>query len=247
MAASRIIPVVILLAACGCARHTRPIVPPRELTPAEKNFQAVWDASSEVLSSYRYTVDRRDRRAGLITTKPMASRHFFEWWRRDKTTASGALENSVQPIYREVSVQISKTDKGKYHPVVSVTVSRLLLGRGGDNRILSSYELVRTPRRQERLVIGVGSSDNTGKDSGKDSPGDDILAGKIAEASPIKNGPARIREPPGAVFRVIPPQPAGTGSHRRAGRLRNSNANRPCSRSTARFAVRHVRRLPFPA
>lgn len=180
MALFRIIPVVILLAACGCARHTRPIVPPRELTPAEKNFQAVWDAGNEVLSSYRYTVDRRDRRAGLITTKPMASRHFFEWWRRDKASASGALENSVQPIYREVSVQISKTDKGKYHPVVSVTVSRLLLDRSS-NRVLSSYELVTTPSRKERLILGVGSSDGTGGDSDKHSPDDDILAEKIAK------------------------------------------------------------------
>ena len=181
MALFRIIPVAILLAACGCAQHTTPIVPPTELTPAEKNFQAVWDASNEVLSSYRYPVARRARRAGLITTKPMASRHFFEWWRRDKASASGALENSVQPIYREVSVQISRTDKGKYHPVVSVTVSRLLLGGRNSNRILSTYDLVTTPSRKERLILGVGSSEGTGGDSGKHSPDDDILAGKIAK------------------------------------------------------------------
>ena len=182
MAVFRIVSVTILLAACGCARHTRPIVPPRELTPGEKNFQAVWDAGCEVLSSYRYTVDRRDRRAGLITTKPMASKHFFEWWRRDKVTASGALENSVQPIYREVSVQIRKTDEGKYDPVVSVTVSRLLSGGSSSNRTLAPYERVTTtPTRRDRLVIGVGRSDNTRGEPGKHSPGDEILAGKIAE------------------------------------------------------------------
>ena len=180
MAVFRIIPVAILLAACGCAQHTRPIVSPVEMTPTERNFQAVWDASREVLSSYRFTVNRRDRRAGLITTEPMASRHFFEWWRRDKATASGALENSIQPIYREVSVQIRKTDKGKYYPVVSVTVSRLLTNSSSD-RVLSSYELVTTPRRQDRLVIGVASSDSTRGDSGKHSPGDEVLTGKIAE------------------------------------------------------------------
>ena len=74
---------------------------------------ALEDAGREVLLLYRFTINQRDRRAGLITTNPTASRHFFEWWRRDKATASGALENSVQPIYREVSVEIRKTDEGK--------------------------------------------------------------------------------------------------------------------------------------
>ena len=181
MAVFRIISVAILLAACGCAWHTRPIVSPAEMTPTEKNFQAVWDASCEVLLSYRFTVDRRDRRAGLITTESMASRHFFEWWRRDKTTAAGALENTVQPIYREVSVQIRKTDEGKYHPVVSVTVSRLLSDEDSSRPILEPYERVTTPIRYDRLIIGVGSSDKIRRGSGKYSPGDEVLAGKIAE------------------------------------------------------------------
>ena len=151
------------------------------MTPVEKNFQAVWDASCETLSAYRFNVDRRDRRAGLITTKPMASRHFFEWWRRDKATASGALENTVQPIYRQVSVEIRKADAGKYHPVVSITVSRLLSDRSDSKRPKLSYKLEAVPDRKKRLVIGVGSSDDSGKDSGRRSPADDILAGKIAE------------------------------------------------------------------
>jgi hypothetical protein len=122
----RMIPVLLLLAGCSHAMHTQPIVVPKEMSPDEKNFQAVWDASSETLVSYRFSVNLRDRRAGLITTEPMVGKHFFELWRRDKVTSSGALENSVQPIYREVSVRIKKTKDGKYDPVVSIVVSRLL-------------------------------------------------------------------------------------------------------------------------
>ena len=182
MAASRIIPVVILLAACGCARHTRPIVPPAEMTPVEKDFQAVWDASCETLSAYRFTVDRHDRRAGLITTEPTASRHFFEWWRRDKATAAGALENSIQPIYRQVSIQIRKTDEGKYHPVVSITVSRLLSGGRGASDIMIPYKQdTNRKKKEDRLVLGVGSSDGAAKNSDKHSPDDDVLARRIAK------------------------------------------------------------------
>jgi hypothetical protein len=152
------------------------------MTSVERNFQAAWDASSEVLAGYRFTVDRRDRRAGLITTEPTASRHFFEWWRRDKATASGALENSVQPIYREASVQIRKTDAGKYHPVVSVIVSRLLSGGLGSGNIMIPYKQdIRRRKKQEYLVLGVGRSDGSGRDSTKHSPADDVLASRIAE------------------------------------------------------------------
>ena len=181
MAVFRIIPVAILLAVCGCVSYTRPIVPPAEMTRSEKNFQAVWDAGREVLRSYRFTVNHRDRRAGLMTTDPMGGRHFFEWWRRDKATATGALENSVQPMYRVVSLQIRKTDEGKYDPVVSVTVSRLLSGGSGGNRFLTTYKLVPAPNPEDLLIVAVASSDKTRGDSDGHRPGDAIFAEKIAE------------------------------------------------------------------
>ena len=161
---------VLTLAACGCARHTRPLVRPAELSQAEKNFQAVWDAAAEVLVSYRFTVDQRDRRAGLIITEPLAGRHFFEWWRRDEVTASGALENTVQPIYRVASVHINKAGDGSYSPVVTITVSRRL----------AMPKSRKAPTREDFLVLGVGTSDESHRRSGKPSPSDDLLAGRIA-------------------------------------------------------------------
>jgi hypothetical protein len=167
MAILRMIPVVMLLAMCGCfAMHTRPIVQPAEMSPAEKGFQAVWDATNETLNTYRYTVNQRDRRYGRITTDPLGSRHFFEWWRRDKATATGAWENSVQPIYRVVAVDIRKTGEGEYNPVVTITVSRLLTKNVSD--------------RESHLTLAVGRSEGAAKDSEKRSFGDDALARRIA-------------------------------------------------------------------
>lgn len=180
MAALRIISVLVLLASCGCAMHTRPIVSPAKLTPVERNFQAVWDASCEVLRSYRFTVNQRDRRAGVIGTAPMAGKHFFEWWRRDQLTASGALENTVQPVYRDASVQINETEKGQYAPVVTVTVSRLMF-KDDSERKISIYEMAATPSARDRWVIGVGCSDKTRPNPTRHSPGDEDFAREIAE------------------------------------------------------------------
>ncbi|MCP4378522.1 MAG: hypothetical protein GY794_20395 [bacterium] len=194
---------MVLLTACGCARYTTPIVAPTKMTPVEKRFQEIWDASAEVLLSYRFTIDRRDRRSGVMTIAPTASKHFFEWWRRDKTDATGALENSVQPMYREVTVQIRKAGEGKYRPVVSVIVSRLLSERSSANRHLSSYQLVSTPDRRDRLVVGLANSEKSRKGMEKYSPGDEILARKIADDIQRLSDQKRTGNTPSAPRRIL--------------------------------------------
>ncbi len=187
MAFLRILPVMMLLVACGCGRaqHTRPIVPPTELTPAERTFQNVWDSASEVLISYRFKVDQLDRRSGTVTTLPQGGRHFFEWWRRDKATVSGALENTVQPLYRTAIVRIIKKSDGEYHPVVTIKVSRLLSGPG---QVKHPHPAApgtvggrKKDKEREYMVIAIGTSGDSAPASAKRSPGDDVLAKRIAD------------------------------------------------------------------
>ena len=183
MAILRMIPVVMLLAMCGCyAMHTTPIVQPAEMGPAEKGFQAVWDAANETLNTYRYTVNQRNRRYGRITTDRLGGRHFFEWWRRDKATATGALENSVQPIYRVVAVDIRKTGEGEYKPVVTITVSRLLEKEvsGRKAKKVSEREAKEITDREGYMTLAIGRSEGDVKDTEKRSFDDDALARRIA-------------------------------------------------------------------
>jgi hypothetical protein len=179
----------MLVIACGCssAKYTTPIVQPDTLTAEEKNFQAVWDASSEVLIDYRFSIDRLDRRAGVISTDPQASKHFFELWRRDKTTRKGALENTVQPLYRVATVKIIKSGEGNYSPRVTIRVLRDdAMGNTNPSYGLPNLsEDRRAPSGltgvEDAVVIGVGCSDDSGKVDGKSSPDDDLLARRLAE------------------------------------------------------------------
>lgn len=108
----------------GCARYTTPVAPPAERTEAERNFEALWDASREVLRKYYFTIDREDRRAGLITTYPMTGKHFFEFWRRDSVTVGEAVESSIQQIYHTATVRIRRTGDSTYDPLVEIVLSR---------------------------------------------------------------------------------------------------------------------------
>jgi len=147
--------------ASGCGNYTEPRVTVWPGAPAEDNFEAVWQGSLEVLERYNFRIDRRDRRAGTITTYPMLARHWFEFWRPDATSPYDLAEGTLQTVTRRVTVRIEPLSdfKGAYKPVVVVEVARP--DRGGMeivaageayDRFLDSYDTVDTEyERHKRL------------------------------------------------------------------------------------------------
>ena len=113
---------VVILAGCSSPMP----LPSDGKVIADENFLAVWDAAMEVLREYRFTVDRADKREGIITTFPLVSRHWFEFWRSDTTTARDTLEASLQTIYRRATVRIRPVapDSPYYSASVRISVSR---------------------------------------------------------------------------------------------------------------------------
>lgn len=67
----------------------------------------VWEAAQAVLRAHNFTLDRVDRRAGLITTLPETSQHFFEIWRRDVCSRHDHVEASLNPMRRWVEVSLT--------------------------------------------------------------------------------------------------------------------------------------------
>lgn len=119
----------ILLAAgilaVGC-NYTTPTGPPTEMTAAQKDYEAIWQASRSVLHDYYFTLDRQDRRAGIITTLPLVGKQFFEFWRKDAVTNTDLLEDTVQTMYRTATVTITELPdrSGAYQVTVQVAVAR---------------------------------------------------------------------------------------------------------------------------
>ncbi len=121
-----VIAAVAAATAVGCMKYTKPVVSEPEMTEAQKNFQVLWLATQDVLREYNFTIDRHDRRAGVITTKPLTGMQFFEPWRKDAVTREAMLDSSLKTLHRTVTVQIRPTDPQarQYEPVVEVTVSK---------------------------------------------------------------------------------------------------------------------------
>src|SRR5262249_42049068 len=50
------------------------------------DFEQLWNVSERVARDFMFQLDRTDYRGGVLTTKPMTSRQWFEFWRRDTQT-----------------------------------------------------------------------------------------------------------------------------------------------------------------
>ena len=109
----------------GCAAHTRPVGGRAELSQAQRDFDALWQRTLEVLRRHNFRIDRQDRRAGVVTTRPMTGQYFLEFWRNDAVDAQSLAEGAIQTIYRSPKVTIAPPKKGSgYRPTVEVTLAR---------------------------------------------------------------------------------------------------------------------------
>jgi hypothetical protein len=87
------------------------------LAVSESTPQAdrLWEAIAETLREHRFRLDRVDRAAGVITTFPVGSEHFFEFWRHDVDTRPDFVESTLNPIRRRVEVSVAAADDGQWH------------------------------------------------------------------------------------------------------------------------------------
>ncbi len=117
--------VIGIVSFVGCHRPAAPQGPTQAtlLAASDDDFRGLWEACQGVLRRHRFEIDRKDLRAGLITTFPQTSQHFLEFWRHDVDTPFDLAESSVSTVRRSVTVQISKPQAdGEY--VVDVTVNK---------------------------------------------------------------------------------------------------------------------------
>lgn len=69
-----------------------------------------WEAVQETLRRQGFLLDRVDRGAGIVTTFPVMSQHFFECWRHDVNTSPDFWESSLNPMRRWVEVRVARNE-----------------------------------------------------------------------------------------------------------------------------------------
>ncbi len=84
----------------------------------------LWEVVQDTLRRHRFRLDRVDRRAGVITTIPETSQHFFEFWRHDVDTWSDLWEATLNPIRRRAEVSLTANEDEQAWEQICVVVHK---------------------------------------------------------------------------------------------------------------------------
>lgn len=138
---------LLLLVGLGCA--SRPMTPaatqtatdinlattqpsywldqPANATARGDDFERLFAASEDTARDFLFRIDRVDYRAGLLTTWPLVSKQWFEFWRPDVQTWDDLEESSLATIRRTIRFQINCLDDGTFEVTPMVLVERQTL------------------------------------------------------------------------------------------------------------------------
>ena len=114
-----------MVALAGCHQSA----PPFELTAQEFSLSgpddrdAIFEACLEVLRVHRFKLDRVDRLGGVVSTFPVTSQSFFEFWRNDVTTHYDRTEATLRTVRRRVEIRLTDA-ADRQHKKLIVTVHR---------------------------------------------------------------------------------------------------------------------------
>ena len=96
---------------------------PASITVQHRSFNRLWTAAEDTAREFGFRLDRKDRRAGILTTEPVTSKQIFELWRCDTGNASQAAQNSLDSYRRFLRFDFTKIPSG-YAVVPRVVIER---------------------------------------------------------------------------------------------------------------------------
>ena len=169
--AARILLFATVVIAGGCAHQPKPTTRPSIATtqpsywlqqPASASvsagdFDRLWNAAEDSARRYGFQIDRKDYRGGVLTTLPLTSKQWFEFWRNDVQTSEDLADSSLATYRRTLRFEFAKTPDGKFQASPAVLIERYAMA---ENPITSSVYLRNAFRgRRGKEPIGTAESD----------------------------------------------------------------------------------------
>jgi hypothetical protein len=98
---------------------------PAVASVASPDFQKLWNSCRTTAINDQFEIDREDYRLGVLTTLPMISKQFFEFWRSDAGDVREVAWDSLQTIRRTVRFDFTRQPDGSYivYPKVLIEAS----------------------------------------------------------------------------------------------------------------------------
>lgn len=108
-------------------------------------------AAEDILAKMHFTIDKADTELGIITTRPLSSAQFFEFWRSDVVGIKQALEANIHTTRRIVKVNFAQ---GAQDLCIDCTVSvyRLTLPEHSISSSAKAYALFSKSTQQMQTL-----------------------------------------------------------------------------------------------
>lgn len=181
----------LLSAGCQTARPIHTQVDVR--LDDEEAYRQFWLHVIRSVRHFGYDLDRADPAAGVITTHPVTSKQWFEFWRNDTLAADQVAQASLHTIRRHIRLTVQPTGNGEYRVDAIVNVERQ---EGPEQQITTAVNALQAfnPKTRGRYPADVtGEAGTYWEDLGRDP---------VLEAALIK----QIARWPGA--KVVIPTPS---------------------------------------
>lgn len=74
------------------------------------SMDQVFSSAESVLTGMQFQIEKADRQAGQIITRPLRGGQFFEVWRQDNATAFNTAESNLHSLQRTAEVRFGRMD-----------------------------------------------------------------------------------------------------------------------------------------
>jgi len=152
--------------------------PPPALQVQRDQHDLAWQAVLQVLRAHYFTPDQQDMQLGLITTKPLVSQQFFEFWRADAQDWYQWAESSLHTIRRTVQARFEPRQEG-YELRLRVTVQRKTMP---ERQVTTAGQALQMFGKKLPTYLGepVSEEDVRWVDLGRDASLERYLMGRVA-------------------------------------------------------------------
>lgn len=173
----------------GCGQPVRNgfvSVHPVALHKSAGRTERIWEAVEGTLRQHRFQLDRVDRRAGVVTTLPVTSQYFFEFWRHDVATRYDFWEATINPIRRWVEVRLRQEGhQGTAMLEVVVHKERLSSPDRQFNSTGAAYQYFGDRLPSTTGLVRVTQEDDRWLDMGRDPAVENLLLRAILKRAGV--------------------------------------------------------------
>jgi hypothetical protein len=132
---------LIVLPLVGCTEQRRPRW--QAIAVEHASFDDVWTTCLASLQDRGLSIDRQDRRFGLIVSEPVVGKQFFEFWRNDAVTSDDTWTSSLHTVRRIVSIHVVSQGPMHFEVRVQAQAQRVNIPADQLDNTAEAFEMIR--------------------------------------------------------------------------------------------------------